>query len=59
MPGQIGTAFALLRVVAGRLFASHEAQKLFGMKAVELAAGIVELFGGAAIVLGLFARPAH
>jgi putative oxidoreductase len=56
--------YALLRIVAGLLFAMHGSQKLFGFPGdkppVELAslmgfAGIVEFVGGLLIVLGLFA----
>lgn len=56
----------LLRVMAGLLFMQHGAQKLFGWldgrQVAELAsvsgvAGILEFFGGALIVLGLFTRP--
>jgi putative oxidoreductase len=56
--------YALLRIVAGLLFAMHGCQKLFGFPGdkppVELAslmgfAGIVEFVGGLLIVLGLFA----
>ena len=55
-------AYALLRIVAGFLFACHGAQKLFGMlggNQVELVslmglAGIIELVGGLLIMLGLF-----
>jgi putative oxidoreductase len=55
-------SYALMRLVAGGLFACHGAQKLFGLlggKAVTgtpkmLAAGIIELGGGALIALGLF-----
>ncbi len=54
--------FAVLRVVAGLLFACHGAQKLFGafggqaMTGVPLmlVAGIVELGAGLLIALGLF-----
>ncbi len=54
-------AFALVRVASGLLFASHGAQKLFGVfgaKAVAdtpllVAAGIIELFCGLAIAIGL------
>ena len=52
--------FALLRVVAGFLFACHGAQKLFGVLGGERAtkplmvfAGVVELGGGILLVLGL------
>jgi putative oxidoreductase len=55
--------FALLRIVAGILFACHGAQKLFGMFGMQamtsnpmmLAAGIIEFGGGLLIALGLFA----
>ncbi|MFT2008576.1 DoxX family protein [Pontibacter sp. 13R65] len=56
--------YALLRIVAGAMFAMHGSQKLFGIPGdkdpVELAslmgvAGIVELVGGILIAIGLFA----
>ena len=54
-------AFALMRIVAGLLFALHGAQKLFGVLGgtkVPLfslygAAGVIEFFGGLLIALGL------
>ncbi|MGE5236577.1 MAG: DoxX family protein [Acidobacteriota bacterium] len=54
-------AYALLRIVAGLLFACHGAQKLFGLFGAQgpmtaplmLTAGVVEFFGGLAIALGL------
>ena len=55
-------AYAGIRIVSGLLFACHGAQKLFGVldaNSAELlslrgAAGVIELFGGALIALGLF-----
>jgi putative oxidoreductase len=59
-------AYALLRIVAGIMFAFHGAQKLLGVLGGSQAAvgsqlwfaGIIELFGGLAIALGLLTRPA-
>jgi putative oxidoreductase len=60
------TLHALLRIVAGFLFFQHGLPKLFGgfgsRGAMPLfsqmgLAGIIEVFGGAAIALGLFASP--
>ena len=62
---------ALLRVMAGLLFMQHGAQKMFGLlggwrgepgaTAPLLSqsglAGVLEVFGGLLIVLGLFTRP--
>jgi putative oxidoreductase len=56
-----GHVYALLRIVAGALFACHGAQKLFGAFGAEpmtgnpmmLVAGIIEFFGGILIALGL------
>jgi putative oxidoreductase len=53
--------YALLRFVAGAMFACHGAQKLFGAfggqpmtdKPLMLAAGVIEFFGGILIALGL------
>jgi putative oxidoreductase len=58
-------AHGVLRVGAGLLFLSHGLQKLFGLfggEVVPLAsrmglAGVLELVGGALLVLGLFTRP--
>ena len=55
-------AHAALRIVSGVLFACHGAQKLFGVLGAESgallslrgAAGVIELFGGSLIALGLF-----
>jgi putative oxidoreductase len=57
--------YTLLRVVAGLMFATHGAQKLFGAfggSPVEAAsllgiAGIIELAAGVLIALGLLTRP--
>lgn len=59
------TTQTILRMGAGLLFMQHGAQKLFGLlggNAVELfsqmgLAGILEFFGGLAVVVGLFTRP--
>jgi putative oxidoreductase len=56
------TLYALLRFVAGALFACHGAQKLFGAfggqvmtgNPLMLTAGVIELAGGILIALGLF-----
>ncbi len=59
-------ALNLLRIVAGFLFWQHGAQKLLGFPGGERVgdifgmmglAGIVEMVGGAMLVLGLFSRP--
>jgi putative oxidoreductase len=63
-------AWFLLRVVAGLLFLQHGGQKLFawfggfgapGATAPLMSqfglAGVIEFFGGSAILLGLFTRP--
>lgn len=66
-----GTAHALLRIVTGALFMQHGAQKLLGllldpsrpwngappMFSQFWFAGVLELFGGLLIVLGLWTRP--
>jgi len=56
--------YLIFRVIVGALFMQHGAQKLLGAFGSEPAAmfsmfwigGIVELFGGAGIALGLFTR---
>ena len=58
-------AYALLRIVAGLLFLFHGLQKLFGLyggQTVELIslrglAGLIELVGGAMIMIGLYTSP--
>src|SRR5438309_2851532 len=60
------TTFALMRIVAGLLFACHGAQKLFGVfggqamtaSGLILSAGIIEFVGGLLIALGLLTRVA-
>lgn len=55
--------YALLRIVAGGLFACHGAQKLFGVlggtqqpiASLMGLAGVIEFFGGLLIMIGLFA----
>jgi putative oxidoreductase len=62
-------ALALLRIVAGYLVLQHGTAKLLGYPHVAMfdnlqimslfgAAGIIELVGGALILVGLFVRPA-
>lgn len=66
-----GALLSLLRVMTGLLFMQHGLQKLFGMLLSAdrtwggappmfsqfWFAGVLEVFGGALIVLGLFTRP--
>ena len=58
----------LLRIVSGYLFIAHGTAKLLGMPHIEMfdnlqrfslpwIAGVLELFGGALLILGLFTRP--
>jgi putative oxidoreductase len=57
--------YALLRIVAGFLFLWHGSQKLFDfplefpypLSPLIQAAAIIEIIGGALILLGLFTRP--
>ena len=59
-------ALSVLRIVAGFLMVWHGSQKLFGYPvalplgaegALVTTAGIIELFGGLLILVGLFTRP--
>ena len=58
--------YALLRGVAGLLFACHGAQKLFGAlggqsqlgNPLMVTGGVIEFFGGGLVALGLFAGTA-
>jgi putative oxidoreductase len=62
-----GAAHSLLRIVAGLLFICPGGMKLFGwfggmpagvrLSPLLIAAGVIEVLGGALIVLGLFTRP--
>ena len=62
-----GAAHSLLRIVAGLLFICPGGMKLFGwfggmpagvrLSPLLIAAGVIEVFGGSLIVLGLFTRP--
>lgn len=62
MPRLVEPTYALLRIVAGFLFAFHGAQKLFGafdgsvqaFGSLRWFAGVIELFGGLLIMIGLF-----
>jgi putative oxidoreductase len=56
-----------LRIVAGLMFIQHGAQKIFGFPAPPMGpfniasqmgiGGVIELVGGALIIIGLFTRP--
>jgi putative oxidoreductase len=66
-----GATLALLRVMTGLMFMQHGVQKLFGelggwrgepgntapLVSQAGLAGVLEVFGGALIVIGLFTRP--
>ena len=62
----IELTYAVLRIVAGTLFAIHGMQKLFGVLGGQTVpvgsqfwiGGVIELVGGALVAIGLFARPA-
>src|SRR5690349_2003470 len=62
-------ALGALRIVAGYLFIAHGTTKLFQAPSIEMfanvpllslfgAAGVLEVVGGALLILGLFTRPA-
>lgn len=59
------TAYALLRIVAGFLFACHGLQKLLGLlgghrvalASLPGAAGVIETVGGLLVMIGLFTSP--
>lgn len=65
------SALALLRIVTALLFIEHGTRKLFGFPAsqaadhgaagglslIMLVAGLLEVFGGLAVLAGLFTRP--
>lgn len=63
-----GQAQSLLRIVTALLFIQHATSKLFGVPPFPMGApqpgsllwvaGIIELVGGALVLVGLFARPA-
>ncbi len=58
-------AYAVLRIVSGLLFMDHGLQKFFNfpvefpmpLNPMLMAAGAIELVGGALIAIGLFTRP--
>jgi len=59
-------ALAVLRIVTALLFIEHGTQKLFGFPPSDMAggasglmlvAGILEVFGGLLVLVGLFTRP--
>ena len=65
LAGRDPQAYALLRIVAGFLFIFHGSQKLFDfplefpypMSPLMQAAGLIEVIGGAMIMLGLLSSP--
>lgn len=67
LESQAPKALSGLRIIAGLMFMQHGAQKIFGFPApaqmpFDIASqlgigGVLELAGGALIVLGLFTRP--
>ena len=66
LDGLTEPSYALLRIVAGLLFMAHGVQKLFNfpvafpypLNPMSMAAGGIELIGGALIAIGLLTRPA-
>lgn len=59
------TAYALMRIAAGFMFTFHGMQKILGLWSEFRPAvgsqmwvgGLIELFGGLAVMLGLYTRP--
>ena len=64
----MNTALLVLRLLVGLVVAAHGAQKMFGwlgglppgvkLEGLTLAGGLIELIGGALILIGLFTKPA-
>lgn len=58
--------YALLRIMSGAMFLGHGVQKFFNfpvdfpypLNPMTMAAGAIELAGGALVIVGLFTRPA-
>lgn len=58
--------YALLRIMSGAMFLGHGVQKFFNfpvdfpypLNPMTMAAGAIELVGGALVIVGLFTRPA-
>ena len=63
----VGRIYSLMRIVVGFLFLCHGAQKLFGLFGgvpegtpafIVYGAGVIELVGGALVMVGFLTRPA-